>query len=253
MSGARAGAGHVPGSAPAAGQPGGVAGPGSPRSKWKAVFFLLALAGIVGGVAWALLDSRFLVVRVVHVTGAGRLVSVSEVTAAAAIPPGLPLIRVDQAAVARRVERITQVQSAQVSRDWPDGVTITVQQRRPLFAVPDGGAYDLVDAFGVSVTRSARQPARMPKLSAAAPLRGNPAVHAAAAVLRELPASLARRVTAVAAPSPENVSLKLTGGVTIVWGGPERAAEKTRELAILMRRDATRYDVSGPGTAMTKG
>lgn len=256
MSGARAGAGQVPAAAHPPGRPGGAGQAGSPRSRWKAVFFLLAIAGIVAAVAWALLDSRFLIVRSVHIAGTGRLVSRSEVTAAAAIPRGLPLIRVDPAAVARRVEGITQVESAQVSRDWPDAVTITVRQRQPVFAVPDGGGYDLVDAFGVAVTRAARRPAGMPRLSAGAPgtgLRGSLAVRAAAAVLRELPARIARQVRAVAAASPDEVSVRLAGGVTIVWGGPQRAAEKSRELAVLMRAHARRYDVSGPGTAMTQG
>ena len=62
----------------------------------------MALA-IVAGVAWALLESRFFVVRGVEVTGT-HLVSPATVRSAA-IPAGLPLIRVNGAAVARRVER----------------------------------------------------------------------------------------------------------------------------------------------------
>lgn len=244
--------------APAAGparRAGGPDRPAQPRSRWKAVFFLLAVAGLVVGVAWALLDSRFLIVRSVQVNGTGRLVSRAEVTAAAGIRHGLPLVRIDTAAVARQVERIPQVQSAQVSLNWPDAVTITVRQRTPVFAVPAGGGYRLVDAFGVVVTRAARPPS-LPRLSAGPPgtaLRGNPAVRAAAAVLRELPGHLTRQVRVVSAASPDDVTVRLADGVTIVWGGPQRAAQKARELAVLMRTHARHYDVSGPGTAMTSG
>lgn len=255
MSDARAGAGQAPvAAAPAGGRAG--RGPAQPRARWKAIFFLIAIVGILAGVAWALLDSRFLIVRYVHVRGAGRLVSPAEVSAAARIRPGLPLIRVDAAAIARRVEKIAQVQSAHVTRDWPDAVTITVRQRQPVFAVPASSGYALVDPSGVTVTTAARQPAGMPRLSAGGPpaaLRGSPAVRAAAAVLHELPSRIARRVRVVAAPSPDEVSLRLAGRVTIVWGNPQRAAEKASELAILMRTHARRYDVSGPGTAMTQG
>jgi len=118
---------------------------------WKAVFFGLAGITIVAAVAWALLGSRFLVVRSVRVTGTGPLVSRAQVIAAAQIPPGLPLIRVNTAAVARRVGAIRQVQSAQVSRDWPDTVTISVRLRTPVFAVAVPGGYALVDEFGVAV------------------------------------------------------------------------------------------------------
>ena len=50
---------------------------------------------------------------------------------AADIPAGLPLIRVNAAAVAHRVEQIRQVQSAQVTREWPDKVLISVTERTP--------------------------------------------------------------------------------------------------------------------------
>ena len=66
----------------------------------------------------------------VSVTGTGA-VPRAEVLRAAGIKPGTPLARVDTAAVARRVERITQVLSAQVSRSWPDTVVITVRERTP--------------------------------------------------------------------------------------------------------------------------
>ena len=97
------------------------------RVRWKTVFFGLAAVAIVAGVAWALLGSRFLVVRSVQVTGTGPQVSRAQVLAAARIPAGLPLIRVNTAAVAQRVDGIRQVQSAQVSRNWPHTVVISVR------------------------------------------------------------------------------------------------------------------------------
>src|SRR5262249_41774211 len=136
-----------------------------PRTRWKAAFFGVAAVAIVAGVAWALLGSRFLVVRSVEVTGAGPMVSRAEVLAAAHIKLGLPLIRVNTSAVAHRVGGIRQVQSAQVSRNWPDTVVISVRLRIPLFAVAVPGGYALVDAFGVDVRDSARRPAGLPLLS----------------------------------------------------------------------------------------
>jgi cell division protein FtsQ len=229
---------------------------------WRAAFFALAAVAIVGGVGWALLDSRFFVVRSVTVTGT-HLVTGTEVRSAAAIPPGLPLIRVNGALIAHRVEQIRQVQSAQVSRDWPDGVTISVTERTPVLAVASGGGYQLIDKYGVVVEPSSRRPPALPSLElSAAPgstpvsvpeLRGSPAVYAAAVVLRELPRYLARSVVSVSAPSATEVTLRLTRGITIVWGGTDRAAEKSKELAVLMRTHARRYDVSAPGTAVTGG
>lgn len=245
----------------AAGQrPGpGDSGGGHGHSPWRAAFFALAALAIVAGVGWALLGSRFLVVRSVQVTGT-HLVSRHEVLAAAAIQPGTPLIRVNTAVVARRVERIRQVQSATVARDWPDGVTISVRERTPALAVASGSGYQLIDKFGVPVEQAARPPRGMPRLALPAgsagsvgSLRGSPAVYAAAVVLQELPARIARHVTEVSAPEASEIAVQLADGVRIVWGGTDRPAAKAKELRLLMRTHARTYDVSAPGTAVTGG
>jgi cell division protein FtsQ len=231
--------------------------PGRGRQPWRAVFFALMALAIVAGVGWALLESRFFVVRGVEVTGT-HLVAPAQVRSAADIPAGLPLIRVNGAAVAHRVERLRQVQSAQVSRDWPDRVLISVTERVPTLAVPSGQGYDLIDKHGVVVETVSEQPLDMPILdlpggSALSALRGNPAVYAAAVVVRELPRYLSRSLVSVRAPTATDVTLRLRNGVSIVWGGTDRPAEKAKELAALLRTHARSYDVSAPGTAVTSG
>jgi len=222
--------------------------------RWRAAFFILAAAAILAGAAWALLGSKFLVVRSVRVIGPAGI-SRAEVIADAGVRPGTPLIRIDPAAVARRVERITLVQSAQVRRAWPDEIVISVQERTPVFAVPSGTGYQLMDRFGVGLWYVRRPHGRpvfdRPAAADLAALRGSPAVQAAATVLSELPPRLARSVRDVTAPSADAVTLRLRSGVTIVWGGTGQSAAKSRELAILMRGHARYYDVSDPRTAVT--
>jgi cell division protein FtsQ len=235
--------------------PGGPAQPPRRPGRRRAVLLALATAAIVAVAVWALLGSTLLVVRSVTVTGAGA-VPRAEVLRAAGIAPGTPLIRVDTAAVARRVEQITQVQSAQVRRDWPDSVVIVIQQRTPVLAVPSDGGFALVDRFGVVVSHVAVRPSGMVLLDTAADpdsLRGSPAVRAAVTVLHELPPRILRLVRAVAAPSPGAVTLDLRRGVTVLWGGTGRAAAKAAELEILMRTNASSYDLSDPYTAVTGG
>jgi len=221
--------------------------------RWLAVLVLLSAAGLAGGVTWALLGSGLFAVRSVVVTGT-RLVPESEVLSAADIRPGTPLIRVDTAQIAARVLTITQIQGVEVSTSWPDRVVIAVRERTPALAVvaPDG--FDLIDAYGVVVQLAQARPATLPIYTTSGPvssLRGDPDVSAAAAVLGELPAWLRPAVTSVAAPGPDQVTLQLRNGVTVVWGGPGAAAAKTKELAILMATPARYYDVSSPATAVT--
>ncbi len=224
---------------------------------WKTAFFGVMAAAIVAGVAWALLGSGLLMVRSVHAAGT-PLVPRAKILQAAGIRIGTPLIRIDTAEVARRVEQIAQVQSAQVTRDWPNKVVITVLDRTPAVAVPQGGRYALVDKFGVIVRWAARPPKRMPLLLAdpagsASGLRGSAGVRAAVTVLQDIPAGLRRRIQAVQAPAANAVVLELRGGIRILWGGTDRSAAKAAELTALMRRHATYYDVSDPGTVATGG
>ena len=224
------------------------------RRRWLAALIALALAAIVAGAAWVLLGSRLLAVRSVVVTGT-RLVPQSEVLARAGIVPGTPLIRVNTAEVAARVETIQQVQSVQVTRSWPDRVIIAVRERTPALAVPvPGDGFDLVDPDGVMVRWAARRPPGLPVYLTTAvisSLRGDPDVGAAAVVVGELPAWLRASVISVTAPSPDQVTLRLTHGVTVLWGGTGNARQKAEELGALMPTHASYYDVSAPGSAVT--
>ena len=224
------------------------------RDPWKTLFVLLAAAGIVAAVVWALAGSRLLVVRVVTVTGLHR-VSRAQVIAAAGIQHGIPLIRVNTSAVGRRIGAITQVSSARVSRSWPDGIDIAVTERVPALAVRGAGGYQLIDPDGVTVASVRRRPQRLALFIPSRPVRGSPAVAAAAAVIRELPAQLSQRVVSVAAPAAGDVTLHLNGGVTVFWGNAGQSAAKQRTLTVLMAATAPHaryYDVSMPGTAATR-
>jgi cell division protein FtsQ len=222
---------------------------------WRATFLALATAGVVGAAVWVLFGSRLLVVRSVVVTGT-RLVPRSEVLAAAGVEPGTPLIWVNTAQVAARVDTIRQVGSALVRRSWPDRVVIVVRERTAALALTaPGGGYDLVDSGGVIVQWAASRPADLPIYPTAASvssLRGDPDLAAVAAVLGELPPWLRHSVASVTAPDPDQVTLRLADGITVLWGGTDRAVAKAAELTVLMRAHMHYYDVSGQGSVLTK-
>jgi cell division protein FtsQ len=234
------------------------------RPPWRAAFFALAGVAVIAGVAWALLGDRVFIVRSVTVTGT-HLVSTAQVIAAADVPDGTPLTRVDPGAVTRRVEAIRQVASVTVTEDWPDHLTIAVTERVPVLAVRmAGGIYDLVDPSGVIVRTATTKPRGLPLFVTALPgsaLRGDPGVAAAAAVLTELTHALARTVSTVSAAQMltgagesavawQQVTLSMDGGRTVVWGDPGNAAVKDREIEILLRGTVRYLDVAAPGTAV---
>ena len=233
-----------------------------PRASWRAAFYALLAAGLLAVAGWVVFLSPLLVVRSVVVTGT-HLVPQAEVLAAAGVEPGTPLIRVNTAQAAARVDAIGQVRGARVSRSWPDRVVIAVRERIPALALTaPGGGYDLLDSGGVVVRWSASRVRGLPLYLTSVPvaaLRGDQDLAATAAVLRELPASLRSSVSSVTAPVPDQVTLELTGGlagpghrVTVLWGGTDRAAAKARELAVLMRSRLSYYDVSAPGSVLAR-
>jgi cell division protein FtsQ len=224
------------------------------RARSLALLLLLAAMGIAGGGTWALLGSSLFAVRSVVVTGT-RLVPESEVLAVAGVRPGTPLIRVSTAQIAGRVLTIRQVLGVRVTKSWPDRVVIAVRERTSALAVSlPGGGFDLIDANGVIVQSAPARPPGLPLYTTTEPasaLRGDPDVAAAVAVLAELPGAVRSSVTSVIVPSPDQVTLSLRSGVTILWGSADDAAAKARELAVLMPTHARYYDVSSSATAVT--
>jgi len=223
---------------------------------WRVAFVALAAAGVVAAAGWVLFGSPLLAVRSVTVSGT-HLVPQSEVLAESGVVPGTPLIRVNTAQAAARIERIAQVSSAQVTRSWPNRLVIVVRERTPVLVLPayGGAGYDLADADGVVLMRVARRPAGLPLYPTVAPdgaLRGNPDLAAAAAVLSELPAPVRRSVISVTAPAPDQVTLRLAGGITVLWGDTGGAGVKARELTVLMRSHLHYYDVSGTGSVTAR-
>jgi cell division protein FtsQ len=200
---------------------------------------------MLGAAAWLVLASGFLVVREVRVTGLQRL-DPTTVRRVADLPAGVPLARLDTAGATRRVAALPGVASVRVERRWPHAAQILVRERTPVLAVPAPAGYRLVDASGLAFQTVRDRPPGLPVVVLAAPGPHDAATKAAVAVVRALPAAVKRRVVRVEAASPAGFVLVLTHQRTVVWGGPERSADKAAALAALVTRKALRYDVSSP-------
>ncbi len=218
------------------------------------VVLALSLCAVLGGAWWVAYFSPLLTVRRVHVVGVTSL-SPQQVLQSAQAPIGQPLARLDRDTIQARIRHIPQIDTAEVARQWPHTVRITIAEREAAAVVPRGDGYVVVDSDGVAFNTVKTAPSGVPVIYVSASLAPPETVRAGISVLRVLPASIARRVVVVSASSPDNVELKLDRGQTVRWGSFEQSDHKAKVLAALMKinRSAQVYDVSAPNAPATRG
>lgn len=224
------------------------------RERWRrlsvTITVTLLLLSVLGYVL--VCHSPLFALRSIHVAGTGGDgLSAQRVTQAAALPLGAPLTSLDTAGAQARIERIPQVASARVAVEWPHTVRITVTTRVAAALIPNGSTYDEVDTGGVVFGTVPAPAAGLPVIT----VQGGPAVRAAVvpgalaalSALGSTAPAIAGEVTGISASSAYSIMLRLSGGVTVTWGGSDAPALKARDLAALMRyRKASAYNVSAP-------
>ncbi len=217
-----------------------------PRRRRRLRIIALVLAVILVAVAvWAVWFSSLLAAKQVRVIGVDG-VRADAVLAAAAVPVGVPLARIDTGRAERAVTALPWVESAEVRRGWPTEVVVAVTMREPLATVSSGTQRLGVDADGVVFDIVGPLPKGLPKVTA-----DGAALTETMAVLATLPADLAKRVVSASATTRDDVDLTLRSGDLVRWGNADHAAFKAEVLRALMRRKADLYDVSAPEVPTT--
>lgn len=203
---------------------------------------LLALAVLLAGGFWTTKHSKALAAHGVEVSGTS-LLTAAEVSTAAQVPLGVPLIDVDLAAVGGRVARLTPVAEVRVARSWPSTVTVEVSERTPVFAMAQAGGYVLVDGAGIMF---ARQPEPPELVIAKSSSKDAGQLRDLATVVRALSPQLKKRTQTISARSVDDIELNLTKGDTLVWGSAAQSETKARVALALLKQKGTVFNVSVP-------
>jgi cell division protein FtsQ len=216
---------------------------------------LAVAAGVVvllGALGWLVGFSSVLATRSVTVTGLGDPGEQAAVVAAASIPIGTPLARVDTAGAVGRVGRIPTVASVSVSRSWPSTVVVSVQRKVAVLAVKNPqGHLQVVDATGVPFETVTALPAGVAQVNATTDAPDPEGIRAAISVLQLLSPERRTQVTTVTVTSADLVTLQL-GQVSVVWGGLADGPKKLAVLEALLRTNPAVVDVSAPDTPITR-
>jgi cell division protein FtsQ len=189
-------------------------------------------AAIAGAYLFWFRDSSLVAVERVEVRGLST--SAAEIGGALeGAAREMTTLNVDTAALESAVARYPTVKSLGVETDLPHGLTITVEERRPVAAVDDEGEPVAVDRGGRLLPGVAA--ADLPPLDGKAPDSGRlegPAL-AQARVLGAAPGPLRPAIEGAGA-SEEGVVVILSGDVELRFGEPDQAAPKWRAAAAVL-------------------
>ncbi|MGN6722169.1 MAG: cell division protein FtsQ/DivIB, partial [Marmoricola sp.] len=131
------------------------------RSRGRTVVVAVAGLVVLALAVWLLYFSSLFAVHHVSVSGE-QAMSAAEIEAAAKVPFGTPLVEANLDQIRKRVDALPGIESAKVSRSWPQTISIAVVERVPIAVVSTPGGLRNIDASGVMFGRMSRRPAGLP-------------------------------------------------------------------------------------------
>jgi cell division protein FtsQ len=206
-------------------------------------------------VVWLGWFSTIVVVKQVEVRGVPAA-QAAAIRMAAAVPMGVPLMRVDTAQVLERLERDRTLRDIRVSRELPDTIVVTGTPRVAVLALRNTkGEVEVVDADGVVFRTVASPPGDVPLVTAGSELVTVSGLRAALQALAALKPALRDDVSGVTVTAADYVTftLRVTSGTrTVIWGGLGDAQTKARLVEILAGEPGRTIDVSVPESPVTR-
>ncbi len=221
------------------------------RSRKRKITWLVSLITmvvLVGAVTGAVY-SPLLSLTTVKVEGA---VTVSAASIREAVAPqlGTPLALIDGKQISDQLAQFPLIRSFVTETLPPHTLVIRISERVPVASISTLTGFAVVDPAGVVIAESTERAAGFPLIELGTVQKNSPGFTAAVVVLLALPSTLAGMVDTISAQTSDDVTLKLTGGKTVVWGSSEQTGLKARVLAAMVAAPAsgaaTKYDVSAP-------
>jgi len=216
---------------------------------WRYLLVVLVVLLVVGGGVWAVWFSSWLAVETVDVSGA-QTVSADDIRERADVEVGEPLVRIDLDDAEARVGSMAVVRVVEVTRQWPDGVLVRIEERVAIAVVDIGGRLRGMDAEGVVFRDYKRAPPGLPRVETSIGTTSE-ALREAAAVISALPESLTLIVDHVSVETVDQISLVLKDGRVVIWGSSADSETKAEVLEELLKTPARVYDVSVPSRPTT--
>lgn len=214
----------------------------SRRLRWISIGVLAVLA-LAFVIVWT---TPLFEVKRIEVSGTSVLTP-EEVAALGQGEVGDSVLGADLDAIAKAVAKLAPVKSVDVTRAWPDALSVAVTEREPYMAVPvDDETFLMVDSEGVVFDETSSAPGSIWRVELAEPGPDDLATIETLIVLQALPPDLADEVEHVESPSPAGVTLYLEDGRTLRWGDGSESEQKAEVADRLLAGGYEHVDVSAP-------
>ncbi|MDP3950382.1 FtsQ-type POTRA domain-containing protein [Microbacterium sp.] len=218
------------------------------RSRRRRLIWLCAVGAVVlliGGSVAAAYSPLFAVEKIT-VAGASAL-DAAAVEAALADQVGTPLALVSESEVKAALIAFPLIETYALEAKPPHDLVVRIVERTPIGVIESGAGFTLVDAAGVALSTTPDRPEGQPVIVVDGGIESD-AFESVGLVVRSLPADVRAIVTDVSASTLDDVTLKLSSGLTVVWGSADRSALKAEVLASTMLANpaAREIDVSSP-------
>lgn len=121
--------------------------------KTVGLFLLFVLCAVIASF------TPYFNIKEVSITGNSR-VSSQEIETASGISEGDNIFHIKLSAVRRRIEEISYVHSARIKREFPNCISIEIEESEPVAAVPYMGNYILIDVYGKALEQETVEKAK---------------------------------------------------------------------------------------------
>lgn len=225
------------------------------RTRWIRVGVAALVVAVSFAAGWVVGFSSAFAVRSVQVAGVQRL-DPGQVERVAKVPRGGSLALLDTAPIEARIRTLAPVADVDVSRRFPGTVRIEITERIPVAVLdaPDGRR--LVDAEGVAYAPAGDSGSRYLVVETGGAALTPENLVEILAMVDGLPELIRAKVDKVEADTVQEMTVLLSGGRKVLWGGPEETEFKARVLDLLLREKKTRtaktFDVSVPEAPTVK-
>lgn len=205
----------------------------------KRILAILAVIASVSAIVWFLFFSPVFLLKSndISISGSNEWVSEQKIASIASTQVGKSLFLVSSQEVINQLNDIPGVTEAKVSKNFPNGLHVSVHAQRPaaMLKTRDSNKLTAVDAKGRVLNAVAQVPTQgIPVIEVSNVQRSlnNKAVLEAVKIVSSLSESLRARVTKVSAKTQDSVETEL-GDVkkTIIWGNSSQIELKKAIVA----------------------